>query len=168
MTDFNKVAADNRKAVAEFCAAAGTFDPEAWERSPAEGKWSPRQITEHLALTYELSKGILHGEFPGRSMPGFVRPVIRALALKPVLKKRRFGRPVKTFPAFEPGASPTAGDALSARVQQASAALEEEMQQMAAKGEGMLNHPFFGKVSLADYMLLQVIHTDHHRGQLPK
>ena len=167
MTDLDKMAADNRKAVTEFCETANTFEPEAWEQSPAEGKWSPRQIAEHLALTYELSKGILHGEFPGRSMPGFVRPVIRVLALKPVLKKGRFGRPVKTFPAFEPGATPTAVDALTARVQRASTALEEDMQQRAGSGEGTLNHPFFGKVSLTDYMLLQAIHTSHHRAQLP-
>jgi hypothetical protein len=168
MIDLDNAVADNRKAVAEFCAAAGTFEPSEWTRAPAEGKWSPGQIAEHIALSYELSKDALHGTFPERGMPGFVRPLIRVLIFKPVLKKGRFGRPVKTFPSFEPAASPGAVDALTERLKEASTALEEDMHKMAGAGDNTLNHPFFGKLPLADYMEFQAVHTNHHRKQLPK
>lgn len=168
MADLEKVVADNRQAVSDFVAAATAIEAADWGRAPAEGKWSPGQVTEHVAISYELSQGILHGTFPGRGMPSFLRPLIRVLALKPVLRKGRFGRPVKTFPAFEPAASPTAAEAITARLQKAADSFEEHVQTAAASGKTALNHPFFGNCPLTDYMLLQVIHTNHHRGQLTR
>jgi uncharacterized damage-inducible protein DinB len=53
------------------------------------------------------------------------------------------------------------------RIRAASATLEQALEAEAGAGRGTMNHPFFGSVSLADYLQLQAIHTNHHRGQLP-
>ena len=36
----------------------------------------------------------------------------------------------------------------------------------AALGTAAIDHPFFGRLPLSDFVRLQEIHTRHHRGQL--
>jgi hypothetical protein len=85
MTDLKTVIANNRQAVTDFLTTAGALAPSEWGRPRAPGKWCPGQVTEHLVLTYELGRGILHGTFPGSTAPRVVRPLIRVLFLKRVL-----------------------------------------------------------------------------------
>jgi hypothetical protein len=37
----------------------------------------------------------------------------------------------------------------------------------AAAGVSSIDHPFFGRLPLTDFVRLQEIHARHHRGQLP-
>ena len=166
MIDLKTVLANNREAVADFLTTAGAIAPSDWGRPRAPGKWSPGQVTEHVALTYEVSRGILHGTFPGPTAPRIARPLIRILFLNPVLKRGRFNRPAKTPKPFQPGASPALPEALTARLRAAATAFEEDVETTAGSGQATLDHPFFGKLQLAEYLRLQVIHTHHHRQQL--
>ena len=61
MIDLKTVLANNREAVADFLNTASALAPSDWGRPRAPGKWSPGQVTEHVALTYEVSRRILHG-----------------------------------------------------------------------------------------------------------
>lgn len=168
MSNLKTVIANNRQAVTDFLTTAGAFAPSEWGRPRAPGKWSPGQVTEHLVLTYELGRGILHGTFPGPTAPRVVRPLIRVLFLKRVLRRGQFGRPAKTLEPLEPAASPASPEVLAGRLQAAATAFEEDMETAARSGHATLDHPFFGKVHLDDYVRLQVIHTHHHHAQLER
>ncbi len=57
-------------------------------------------------------------------------------------------------------------EALTARLRAAATAFEEDVETVAGPGQATLDHPLFGKLQLAEYVRLQVIHTHHHRQQL--
>lgn len=166
MADLQAGSADHQKAVAEFIAAAAAVSSADWASARASGKWSPGQVVEHLALTYELSRGMLQGRYPGRTAPRLVRPLLRTLFLKPTLRRGHFGKPAKTLPPFEPTAAPDGFDDLTARLRAEATAFENDLDIAAGSGTATFEHPFFGKISLADYLRFQVIHTNHHRRQL--
>jgi len=167
MTTLDDRIRENRDAVDRFVAAAELLPATQWNRETAPGKWSPAQIAEHVAISYELSAAAMRGAFPGTAAPRFLRPVIRTFFLKPVLKSGRFARAAKAPKPFEPTAAPAASEVVLPRVRMASAALEQAITAEARAGRDTMDHPFFGSVSLADYVQLQAIHTSHHRGQLP-
>ena len=95
-----------------------------------------------------------------------LRPIIRTFFLNPVLKRGRFGPGNKTPEPFEPAESTAAPDTLIARLEAAVGAFETDFVAAARTGRATIDHPFFGKVPLADYARLQAIHTEHHRQQL--
>ena len=136
MTDLQTAASDSRRAVGAFVAAARAVPAYAWTRPAAPGKWSPGQVTEHVALAYELSLAVLRKTYTGFSLPRLMRP---------------FARP----------------EMLTARLQSSSAALEADLAVATRAGQTAVDHPFFGRLPLTDLLRLQVIHTQHHRRQLP-
>ncbi len=167
MTDLQPVIAGNREAVEAFVAAARAIPASQWELPRAPDKWSPRQVTEHVALAYELSRAVLHHSFPGRAAPRLLRPLIRTLFLKPVLRSGRFGKGGKSPGPFRPTAAPEAVGPLTGRLQGAAAGFEADLLARANAGETTVDHPFFGELSLPDFLRLQMIHARHHRRQLP-
>ena len=59
----------------------------AWTVPRAPGKWSPSQVVEHVAMALEESANVVTetpSKFP--SIPGFLRPVARALFFNRVLR----------------------------------------------------------------------------------
>jgi hypothetical protein len=166
MTDIDAVIADDRKALAAFLAIARPLSPGVWSTPPAAGKWSPAQIAQHLALSYELSLAAIHGTFPGAAAPRLMRPLIRTFFLKPVLKNGRFGKGAKAPGPFQPSAQPGPPDVVLPRLETAVGAFEQAVKTEIGADRPAMDHPFFGKVDLADYVRLQVIHTNHHRNQL--
>jgi acetylornithine deacetylase/succinyl-diaminopimelate desuccinylase-like protein len=97
-----------------------------------------------------------------------VRPLVRVLFLKRVLRRGHFGRPAKTLEPLEPAASPASPDVLTARLQAAATAFKEDMETASRSGQATLDHPFFGRVHLDDYVRFQLIHTHHHHAQLER
>jgi hypothetical protein len=87
--------------------------------------------------------------------------------LRPILRRGAFGKPGRAPEPLRPGVSPPPQDALTARLQSASAALQADLAAAARTGQTTVDHPFFGRLPLADLLRLQVIHTRHHRRQLP-
>jgi hypothetical protein len=157
---------DHRAAVDAFLAAARGIPPSRWAQPRAPGKWSPAQVTEHVTRAYEVNRGVLHGSWPGRSAPRFLRPVIRTMLLNTVLRRGRFGKGGKSPGPFRPGDAPAAQEPLTARLQAAAERFETELAARVRSGESAVEHPFFGRLRLVDYLRLNEIHTNHHRGQL--
>jgi uncharacterized damage-inducible protein DinB len=158
--------AEHRQAVTQFLKTAEGLSSADWERPRAPGKWSPSQVVEHLALTYEISRDMLDGRYPDRAAPRLARPFLRTFFLKPTLKRGHFGKPVKTLPPFEPAEVPIEVQLHAARLRAAASAFETDLEAAALSGTSTFEHPFFGKTSLTDYLRFQVIHTNHHRQQL--
>ncbi|MBA3260308.1 MAG: DUF1569 domain-containing protein [Gemmatimonadales bacterium] len=163
MADLQAALHTHHQAVEAFLAAAGAVPAAQWGQPRLPGKWSPGQVAEHLALAYEVNRGVLHGRAPGASAPRLLRPLIRRFALGPVLRRGRFIPGSKSPKAFQPSTSPPPPDVLLARLQAAMEAFESDATVFRTT---TLDHPFFGRLSLVDFVRLQEIHTEHHRGQL--
>ena len=76
MTELETAIADNRMAVEEFIARARGIDAAAWSAPRGEGKWSPAQIVEHLAIVYEYNRKVVTGD-AGGGAPRFLQPLAR-------------------------------------------------------------------------------------------
>lgn len=154
----------HHQAVQAFLGSARALPPDLWDRPRAEGKWSPGQIAEHLALSYEASGEVLHGRSPGPAPPRLLRPLLRTLLLRPVLWLGRFPAASKAPEVLRPGPSTAAAPVLLDRLRAAAAAFERAVSE--ARGPD-IDHPAFGRLPLVDLVRLQEIHTRHHHLQLP-
>jgi hypothetical protein len=161
------VVESNRRAVAEFVAAAVDVSATRWMEPRSPGKWSPAQITEHVAIAYEIAGEIVDGtaDIPGRKPARFVRPLIRMLVHATVLRTGRFYKS-KTPVAYEPSSRSEAQHVLCDRLQRASDAFEQKARDKVGAGVNVLQHPYFGRFRIADLVTLQAHHARHHRLQI--
>lgn len=163
VSDLSRTLDAHRVAVEEFIATATAVPSERWRTPRAPGKWSPGQVVEHLALAYEVNRGVLHGVSPGMQAPRLLRPLIRWIGLNPVLRRGRFIPGSKSPKVFRPSDSPADQPALLARVRAAIEAFHADAGKVESK---TLDHPFFGRLGVGDFVRLQEIHSRHHRGQI--
>ena len=166
MTMIETALADNRTAVTEFAATARSLDPVQWNTPRADGAWTPGQVVQHVAIVYEYSRDIVIGTPSGRSLPRFLRPLLRRLVVDPTLKAGRFTRKGRAPGMFKPSpAAPPAAEAI-ARLEAAVAGFEAAIRSGHPEGRHNVTHPFFGRIATQDYVRFQAIHTRHHRAQL--
>lgn len=163
MAELETALETHHQAVETFLAAARGVPPAQWSQPRAPGKWSSGQVAEHLALAYEVNRGLLHGEAPPMTAPRWLRPLIRRFLLGPVLRRGRFIPGSKSPAVFRPGPAPAPPAQLLDRLAVATAGFETDA---AALGTTTIDHPFFGHLPLNDFVRLQEIHTRHHRAQL--
>jgi hypothetical protein len=165
MADLEAVLTDNRKALDDLI-AAGERSGSGWNTPRASGKWSPKQVVEHVALVLQESAKIVAGE-PSRlgGLPSFMRPVIRALFFNPMVRKGKFPNS-KTTKAFEPGSGPASPADARGRLDGAFAEFDKACRARATSDRSMM-HPIFGTISVVDYARFQALHTRHHCKQIP-
>lgn len=163
MVDLQTVLEAHHQSVEAFLSTARAIPPTRWGQPRAPGKWSPGQVAEHLALAYEVNRGVLHGHSAPMTAPRWLRPVIRKVLLGPVLRRGRFIPGSKSPRVFRPGPTPAAPGQLLGRLAGAMTAFEADA---AALATTTIDHPFFGRLPLTDFVRLQEIHTWHHRGQV--
>jgi DinB superfamily len=166
MSQLSAARDENQRSVTEFLVAAREIEPSAWGREAAPGKWSPAQVTEHVALAYERTRELLTRP-PGRGIPRLFRLLIRHFYVRPILKNGRFPSKAKAPKPFQPSGAPPLAEALCARLEAAAHGLEEDFEGQISAGKEILDHPVFGRVNLVDALRFQAIHTAHHRRQLP-
>jgi hypothetical protein len=166
MTELETAIAENRAAVEEFVGTARGFDAAKWTAPRREGAWSPAQIAEHLAITYEYGRKVVRGD-AGKGVPRPLRPLLRWLVVDRTLKSGRFTRKVKAPAVFRPSRSTSASQAdLLARLTAAVTGVEADIRSGHPAARHTVAHPLFGRVKTVDWMRLQAIHTRHHRSQL--
>jgi len=157
----------NRMAVAEYVAAAIDVSMSKWAEPRSPGKWSPAQVTEHLAVAYELGSQIVDGtiELPGWKPPWFLRPLIRTLTRATVLRTGKFPK-ATTSAAFEPSLRPGPRHVVCERLRRASDSFEQRADDRVRAGLIMLQHPYYGRFAIEEYVRVQAYHTLHHRLQI--
>jgi DinB superfamily len=126
MADFQTELNAHGQAVEAFLGAARAVPASRWGQARAPGKWSPGQVVEHLALAYDVNRGVLQGQAPPMSAPRWVRPLIRRSLLEPVLRRGRFIPGSKSPGAFRPGPVPAAPELLLNRLAATTSAFEAE------------------------------------------
>jgi hypothetical protein len=165
MSDLDAALAANRAAIGELL-ASGDRCASAWTTPSAPGKWSPSQISEHVARALEESAHMMTGapsKFP--KLPRLLHPILRRLVFYRVVNGGSFpkGRTAKAM-------NPTAGSATPAEARQrfssVLAAFDAASRQCAASG-GTANSTIFGAVQVVDYVRFQERHVRHHIKQMP-
>ena len=155
----------NRAAVEEFLSSAAGVARH-WTTPRAPKKWSPSQVTEHVARALEQSGYAIAGKptvFP--VFPRFLRPIMRGVFFNKMVKTGNFPGGAKTNKPMDPESGPPTVAEARARLQGALAVLEAAS---TARGphDQVVDTTTFGRVSLADYLVFQAHHTRHHRPQL--
>lgn len=166
MTNLQVVITADRQAVGAFVDDARRVPPAQWAVPRAAGKWSPGQVTEHVALTYEQSRRMLLGTFTGPVEPWFRQLLARWLFLRPMFKRGDFGKAALAPDFIQPGGSPAPSKDLLARLEAAVRDLETDLTAASNGRRTHLDHPVFGRLRLADLLRFVMIHTQHHRPQL--
>ena len=108
MTDLQTVLQAHHQAIEDFLTAARAVPPTQWSQPRAPGKWSPGQVAEHLALAYQVNRGVLHGGASPVTAPRWLRPIIRKFLLGNVLRRNRFIPGIESPKAFRPSSAPAA------------------------------------------------------------
>jgi Protein of unknown function (DUF1569) len=165
MTELETAIAANRIAVDEFISKARAIDPSAWTTPRGEGRWSPAQIAEHLAIVYEYNRKVVTGT-AGKGAPGFLQPFARWFIVDRTLKAGRFTRKGRAPAIFQPSATPGPAADVLARLTKAVSGFESDIRSGHPEGRHLVRHPFFGPLPTIDYLRLQAIHARHHRSQL--
>ena len=162
MTDLQEPLGAARAAVDEMLAtAAGCAGT--WAVPAAPGKWSPAQVVEHVARSYEEAAIDLTGR-PSKlpNLPAPLRFVARKFLFERVLANGRFPR-AKTNRAMNPASGPESPAAAATRLSDALGRFAEACR---SAPNSRVASRVFGTVPLNDYVQFQTIHTRHHRAQI--
>lgn len=163
MGEIDSVLAASREAVDRLIATAASTGL-AWAAPPAPGKWSPSQIVEHVARSFDASVKVAAGQpsaFP--RLPAIVHPVLR-IVFRQILKRGAFpkGKTTKAMNPLDGPATPAEG---RSRLEAAHDRYETACRQLAARGEPMRT-PMFGAVPVEDFVRFMELHTRHHHRQI--
>ncbi len=130
-------------------------EQEHWLAAPSEGRWSPAQVTEHVAIVNESVARIVNlllSDKPLRDMPAESGQTQGGKRVAPA--------------GLEPGAGQPWAE-LQARWQASVSLLDEAVARL---GEADLSrrygHPFLGQIDARDWARMATYHTRHHRRQL--
>lgn len=159
---------EHRIALATYLEAADRVPPAAWSLPRAPGKWSPAQITEHLALAYEAGIRELGGGAPMASRaPAWRQKLLRWVVLPHILFHRSFPLRAPSPREIRPGetSAPDRRVALG-RLRELAERFEHELDRARRAGGGHLTHPYFGTVPPLKGMRFFAVHLDHHRAQV--
>ena len=138
-----------------------------WNVQRAPGKWSPAQVTDHVGLATKVARDSMGEKVPMGSLPRFLRPILRKFFFDKIIRNGAFPREGKGPPVFKPADQPLPREQLCARIDSEANAFESDARAMAKAGKPKFTHGFFGRVSVADYLMFNALHFDHHREQLP-
>ena len=163
---FARAAADHRAAIEEVARILESHDPEFWTAPREPGKWSPAEIAQHLALSYEPALAELDG---GRGyavrLAWWTRTALRVFMVPRILAgKFPKGAPAPRESRPQDGAS---SPAEGARLLREKAALfESRLDEAHAARRARVTHPYFGKLTAPQILKVLAAHAAHHRDQL--
>jgi len=166
-SDWIHLAADHADAVAEFMQAAGRFSPGRWMQPLAPGKWSPAEVTSHVAESYHVLRSELGGAAGMRlRLSPWQRWLLRHTMMPRILRGSPFPAGARAPAEIRPRTieqDPSAGLAMLA------AGAEAFVQELSARAAGQrvrLTHAYFGQLSARQSLQLVAVHTRHHARQL--
>jgi len=165
--DWDRLVTDHMAALDEYCVAAKSLSRETWTRPMARGKWTPAELTSHVAESYRVLRAELGGE-PGMRLRGsrLRRLILRHTVLPRLLMGRPFPPGVRAPREVRPRA--VIEDRETALTELASAAelFTTELTARAGPADPRLTHAYFGLLSPHHALQLLAAHTRHHSRQL--
>jgi len=162
-----QAAAEHRAAIEDAARAIEAQPPASWAVARDGGKWSPAEIAEHLAQSYEP----LFEELAGRAgfqirLPWWKRRLVRFSVL-PKIFAGRFPKGAPAPRESRPkGFAATPAEA-ARRLRGSAARFETEVTEAHRTRRVRLMHPYFGKLTAPQTFRLLAVHAAHHRAQFP-
>ena len=164
--EWDAAAREHRTALAAYVARAGRLTSEGWRAPRAPGKWSPAEISEHLALAYDAGLKELRGG-PGLAVRTnfWQRLVLRWFVMPKLLAGGALTRPVKAPREIR---HPVAGEQVPtlARLERLGETLERELEIASARGPVRFTHPYFGALNAVQTLKFCAFHARHHEAQV--
>ena len=155
---------EHRAAVDRFVETTARVPAARWSLPLEEGKWSPAQVAEHVALFYEHVLSELAGGEPVRRRMGrAMETMLRWVVLPHILFHRTLPVRVHAPRQVRPSDAGTGREGFEARLRDAVERFEREL---ALDSSRRLTHPYFGRLTLPRAMRFAAVHTEHHARQL--
>jgi hypothetical protein len=164
---WRRLEAEHREAVERFVTLARSVASERWGTAPQHKKWSPTQVTEHIALTYEvLLRELSGGSAMAARTNWWQRILLRKFILSRILKTGRIPTGATAPRELRPGPVALDRDTLLEKIRAGASRLDAEL----ARGQesARLTHPYFGRLNAPTILRFCAIHTRHHAGQLSR
>jgi hypothetical protein len=164
---FDAAAEEHRRVVATCAAAIRSIGAADWERPPAERKWTPAEIAEHLAIAYDPVLAEVAGTGGFRLVvPWWKRRILRWKFLAKILEGTfppgvpapREVRPTTTARTPEEGAR---------RLAEHAEIFLDRFAQAHRQGGARVTHPYIGRLDGVVAVRFLTAHVRHHRRQLP-
>jgi hypothetical protein len=165
--DWDALAADHNAAIQKFVMIVQQLPPDSWSRPLAPGKWTPAEVTSHLAESYRILRAELAGG-PGMGLrlSRFRRWVFRHTILPRILEKGLFPPGARAPREIRPREiMEDASTALTILTAEADAFVQD-LTTRVSSGRVHLTHAYFGPMSARQGLQLVAVHTRHHARQL--
>jgi hypothetical protein len=155
------------RAIGEYRMAAAALDSTAWMAPMAPGKWSPAEVTAHVAEAYRVLSAELGGADGMRLRSSrFQRLVLRHTVLPRLLSGKPFPPGVRAPREIRPTeVIQDVALAVATLVDRAEQFTRDLTEKAATQGV-RLTHPYFGRLSPRQGLKLSTVHTRHHAKQL--
>ena len=165
--DWQALAEDHRAALGQFVATARRIPPDSWTTPLAPGKWTPAEITSHLAESYRVLRAELAGgEGMALRLPRWQRWILRRTVLPSILAGKGFPANARAPKETRPRDIMTdAPEALRSLTDEADG-FTLELTARASSERVQLTHAYFGTMSARQSLQLVTVHTRHHAHQL--
>jgi hypothetical protein len=166
-TGLGDAVAFHRTTIEDVVRVVESQDPGAWSVARQPGKWSPRELAQHLVLSYEVPMAELDGGTGfAIVLPWWKRLPLRWTVLPRILNgKFPRGAPAPREARPQGGA---ASPAEAARALREKAALfERRLAEADSVRPVRLSHAYFGKLTAVQILKLAAVHAAHHRAQFP-
>ncbi len=159
--------ADHDGSLEEYRTAARWLAPTAWMRPPAPGKWTPAEITSHVAEAYRVLLAELGGA-GGMKLLGsrLQRLILRYTLLPRLITGRPFPPGVRAPRETRPKAIIKDHDEALSELGHLAGLFAAELAVRAAAGPVRLTHAYFGALSPGQGLQLLTAHNRHHARQL--
>ena len=159
---------EHQVALAAYLDAGGRVTDAAWTQPWSPGKWTPAEITEHLAMTYRVFIGeVGGGPAMQLKLTPFRRRILKTLMLPHMLFHRTFPRGARAPRELRPDPASLRGrtEAL-ADLRALGERFVHEAERAREGGWNHVTHPYFGTIDLTRGMRLCAVHLEHHTRQV--
>ena len=158
---------DHTRAIEEFRKAVGALDSAVWMAPLAPGKWSPAEVTAHVAQAYRVLSAELAGA-AGMQLRGsrFQRLVLRYILLPRLLTGKPFPPGARAPRETRPTEIIEDPDLAVATLVERAEQFTRDLTRCAAIPGVRLTHAYFGRLSPRQGLELSTRHTRHHAQQL--
>lgn len=165
--EWERARREHARAVDALIARIESIAPERWGEPAPAMSWTPAQIAEHLALTYEAGLRELSGE---GAMHLRLTPLRRRLLRWFLLPHMLFHRtlPIRAVAPREvrPGEAGADQREIVPRLRELARTFEAEISRAGDSGGG-LTLPYFGVIPPLRTLRFVTVHLEHHTRQLP-
>jgi hypothetical protein len=166
-SDWPGLVEEHARAIDEYRLAVGALERTRWTTPIAPGKWSPAEVTAHVAEAYR----VLSAELGGGQGMGLRGSRLQRLFLRhSILPRLLTGAP------FPPGVRAPRETRPTEIVEDSAAALAtlvnraeqftRDLTERATMPGVRLTHAYFGRLSPRQGLKLSTVHTRHHARQL--